>query len=683
MSEKSAMPEKDVTGVAMAMPASKPADAESPDAEEMSPFRFSVLRHFGSTYLKSHLILVMLYIVGHLLVHTILPQQAAVYLGKLTNHFSSAGIPKEALPGSGAENLMPTFYLWIVFTVLLVIGAFGFQWLVARLDGKITNSIKADLFATLLRQSPQYYHENDSDRLSMIVNQYTNQISTSIRSMLIDPLLQLVGIVIIALTIYQSLLGLTQGPAVFVIFGINGVWIMFGATFLFALTSPWIVNRMGKCLQRDTSAVQEQQLGLATLIGGALKAPEEIQAMRAETVFEKKLRALLERSLKLRMSQTMTIERINAFSQLPGTIVLAAFLGLAIFLEMKGVNGQPGTIVQVALLTPLLMGAIQQLSSFGINMRMSWPPMEMVHDILASKPAAETTAAAETNQPLTSSLEARDLVFSYRPGERPNVLDGTSFVIPDGKVTGFVARPGQGKTTFFRLALRFYHWQSGDILLGGTPIRDLPLSTVRRHLVLMSQFPAFFYDTVRENMRVACPEATDEEILRLAKLTGLDQVLMKSIGSNALDKPFAAGAGLSGGQKKLFALTRCLLRQPSVLFLDEPTTGMGPMEKFPLIDTMRRSLEGRTVVVVDHDIVWQSRFCDFFHVLNEGKIIQSGTAGELMNQPGLFRDLYEEASGHGDMSSLPCGDAALTAASPIPLPSGFSDELGELNTTTK
>jgi ABC-type transport system involved in cytochrome bd biosynthesis fused ATPase/permease subunit len=130
-----------------------------------------------------------------------------------------------------------------------------------------------------------------------------------------------------------------------------------------------------------------------------------------------------------------------------------------------------------------------------------------------------------------------------------------------------------------------------------------------------------------------------------AQLTGLDAVLKKSMGDEPLGKPFAAGSGLSGGQKKLFALTRCLLRKPSVLFLDEPTTGMGPMEKFPLIETMRRSLAGKTVVVVDHDIVWQSRFCDHFHVLNDGKIIQSGTATELLAREGLFKELYNEASG--------------------------------------
>lgn len=610
----------------------------------MGDFSFSVLRKFGGKYLKGHLGMIVAYVIGHLLVQTIFPQQAAVYLGKLTNHFSGGGSTKPAPAGAGFD--LPTTYgFWIAFTLLLLLGRFGYQWLVSRMDGKITNGVKADLFSTLLRQPPRFFHEHDSDRLTMIVNQYSNQIAGSLRRLLIEPVLQVVAVGIIGYTIWQSLVNLTRGPAVFTILGFNGVWIMFGVTVLFALTSPWVVNKMGKFLQRDTSAVQEQQLSLATLVGGALKAPEEIQAMRAESVFQGKLDKLLEGSLGLQMKQTMTMERVNTFSQLPGTVVLAAFLGLAILLEMKGASGQPGTIVQVALLTPLLMGAIQQLSGFGITMRMSWPPMKMIDSILSSSPAPEKIAEGAAKADITASLEARDLTFSYQPGQRPNVLQGASFLIPEGKVTGFVARPGQGKTTFFRLALRFYDWQGGEILLGGIPIRDLPVSTVRSHLVLMSQFPAFFYDTVRENMRVAAPAATDEEILAAAELTGLGAILRKSIGPKPLGEPFSAGSGLSGGQKKLFALTRCLLRKPSVLFLDEPTTGMGPMEKFPLIDTMRHSLEGKTVVVVDHDIVWQSRFCDYFHVLNDGKIIQSGTAAELLAQPGLFKELYEEASG--------------------------------------
>ena len=630
------------------------AAAAGPGAQ--TPFDFKVLRQLGGRYLKGATGLILLYITSHIVIQTVVPQQAAVYLGKLTNHFSGGPAKGGA---TGSEPLLHHYFLWLGLTVLLVAGGYGFQYLVSRFDGSVTRRIKADLFATLLRQPPAYYHRNDSDRLTLIVTQFANQVSGSLRRLLIEPVLQLVAVGIIGVTIWQALTGLTQGPAVWTIAGVNGVWVMFGITVLFALTSPWIVSSMGKFLQRDATAVQEQNLSLATLVGGALKAPEEIQAMRAEPVFSRKLDVLLGRALDLQLAQTRTMEKINAFSRLPGTVVLAAFLGLAIFLEMKGGSGEPGTIVQVALLTPLLMSAIQQLSSFGINSRMSWPSLEMVHGILGTLPPPEKAAAGSAPEPTDHSIEARDLVFSYQPGKRPNVLDGASFTIPTGRVTGFVARPGQGKTTFFRLALRFYDWQAGDILLGGIPIRDMPLDSLRRHIVLMSQFPAFFYDTVRENMLVAAPDASDARILETAKLTGLDAVLERSMGPGALDLPFAAGAGLSGGQKKLFALTRCLLREPSVLLLDEPTTGMGPLEKFPLIDAMRKALGGRTVIVVDHDIVWQTKFCDHIHVLDGGRIVQSGSPDELLAVPGLFRSLYDEAS---DRSHAPAGPPSTLSA---------------------
>lgn len=623
------------------------SNTEANAEPEVPPFSFSVLFAFGRRYLSGYKGLIGCYIVAHLVTQTILPQQVALFMGRMTNHFSGGGSTKGLVENEPA--LLTSYGFWISFTLVLILLTFLFSWLTARMDGQVTNSVKRDLFGKILRKRPEFYHSNDSDRLTMIVNQYSNQIAGTLRALIVEPILQIVAIVLIGFTIYHSLVQIADGPDVFEIAGLNGVWVLFGGTLLFALTSPWIVNRMGKYLQRDSSAVQNQLLGLATLIGGALKAPEEIQAMRAEPIFEGKLETQLEKSLRLQIAQRKTVEKINAFSRLPGTIVLAAFLGLAIYMEARGGDGQPGTIVQVALLTPLLMGAIQQLSSYGITLRMGWPPMHMIHELLGEGGLLTNDAKAKLEKEnLPATLEAKDITFSYRPSERPNVFEQTSFHIPEGKVTGFVARPGQGKTTFFRLALRFYDVQDGQILLGGQPLDELSLDTVRSNIVLMSQFPAFFYDTVRENMLVANPDATDDEILRLAEITGLGEVMRRSIGENALDADFAGGAGLSGGQKKLFALTRCLLRDPAILFLDEPTTGMGPMEKFPLIDSMRNSLDGRTVVVVDHDIVWQSRFCDYFHVLNDGKIIQSGTPDELLAQDGLFRDLYEEASGQSD-----------------------------------
>ena len=117
---------------------------------------------------------------------------------------------------------------------------------------------------------------------------------------------------------------------------------------------------------------------------------------------------------------------------------------------------------------------------------------------------------------------------------------------------------------------------------------------------------------------------------------------MSCFGPEPLDAPFHAGGPLSGGFKKLFALTRCLLREPRYLFLDEPTTGMDPEVKFEFIEPMRRNCAGKTTLVVDHDILWQLRFCDHFIVLDQGKLVQQGTGIELLGRPGVFRELFDE-----------------------------------------
>jgi ATP-binding cassette subfamily B protein len=461
-------------------------------------------------------------------------------------------------------------------------------------------------------------------------------VQMGLRQLMIDPLLQIVNLLMVGWALYFQIVAFQTGPG-------SQLGLILTIIGLVALISPTLVIMMGRYLQRDVSAVQMQNLAVSTLVGGAMKAAEEIQAMRAEPIFEKKQDNLLKTVLTLGLHQTMTVEKLNVLNRLPGDLVLVALIGLAVYATLRGTGGSPGTIVGLALLTPQFMGAVQGLSGFAINASMAWPSILLIDNILESKPDVTVDAKAKDYEKIEPLLEARDLVFSYKPGTFRNVLDQVSFTLPSGKVTGFVARPGQGKTTFFRLALRFYDPQSGQVIIGGIPTTEFTLTSLRRHLVLMSQFPAFFYDTVRENFLIARPNATDEEIRKLCEETLLWPILEKSYGENPLDSECAAGGPLSGGQKKLFALTRCLLRDPTFLFLDEPTTGMGPMEKFPLIDVMRTACLGKTVVVVDHDIIWQTHFCDHVLVLNNGKIVQQGPPKVLRSEPGLFKELFDQA----------------------------------------
>ena len=630
-----------------------------------------VIFRLGRGYLGRKKTLVILYIFGYFLCQTLIPLGISLTAGSLTEYFKATFAPPEvhttgALPPNTPQpeesrdhapqdsrsaltshQLLTSYGFWLILTLVLVGASFGHKYVSATLAGGVSNDIRKDLFASLLSRPSGFFHQHDSDQLTLIVNQFSLQVQMALQSLLIDPVLNLVGMLVLGATLYTKLLrGAHENGA--------QIWIFFSAIALVALASPWIVTLMGRKLQQSSKDFQQQMLLIQSLVGGALKAPEEIQAMRAESIFDRKHAGALELSLQRRLRQTVAVETINIANRLPGDIVLISLLGLAVFITVSGLHAISGGIVIILFtLTPQFMGAVQGLSAFSINASMNWPAVATVDEMLSSGTEIERAPESKEEEQLEPTLEARNITFAY-PGVAQPVLDNVSFTVPARQITGFIAKAGQGKTTFFRLALRFYEPQHGQILLGGRPHTLIPLNTLRQKMVLMHQTPAFFHDTVRENFLIAQPEATDEQIRALCGKTRLWNILENSYGQNPLDRPFVAGNFLSGGQRKLFALTRCLLRNPTILLLDEPTTGIDPEEKFELVSTMRDACAGRTVLAVDHDIVgWQVLFCDYFIVLNEAKIEQQGTPGELLSQPGLFKNLFEkQAEGFHKMSAV-------------------------------
>jgi ABC-type multidrug transport system fused ATPase/permease subunit len=382
--------------------------------------------------------------------------------------------------------------------------------------------------------------------------------------------------------------------------------------------------------------------------------------MEAEPLFVKKHDRQLDSLLKSRLKSTVTMEYMGLVSGLPSWIVEVVMLVFAVYFAYKsGDANAGGKVVAIFLLTPQLMTPIQGLSAYILMAGNAWPAIETVNGMMESRARREEKAGTVKVKTVEPTLSARNLTFSYTPGGR-KIFDDISFEIPAGKITGFVARMGQGKTTFFKLALRFYDPQVGEVRLSGRPVGDYAFDNLYNHIAMMSQFPAFFYDTLRANMQMAKPDATDEEIRAICERTGVWKILQAGVQGNPLDEEFAAARRLSGGQKKLLALTRCLLRNPAILFLDEPTVGMDNVEKFSMLEIIKQALKDQTVMVVDHDLRWLVPFCNYFIVLENGKIAEQGTSDELLARRGLFHELY-----HAEDSKA---EAAADAAGPGPGP---------------
>jgi len=546
----------------------------------------------------------------------------------------AAAQPEENAKG----RLIRVSVFWAICALLALGMGLPMRMISTKLDLALSNKLRSQLFARMLRQSPEFYHTHESGELNAVVNQFTVEAAMTLRQVSVDMLLQIVTLgITVGLLIYNFQM---KGPAP----TIGGVaippWAIPLAIVLFAFVSPWITGKLSNKVRDVSRDLQEKMVALNSLVTGAMQSPEEIQAMEAEPMFVAKHDKQLRSLLSSRVRNTVTMESMGLISSLPGWFVQVVMLAFGIYAAYKSGNAaSAGNVVAIFLLTPQLMGPIQALSVYIIMAGSAWPRIETVNEMMESRALREEKSGTLKVASVEPTLAAKNLSFSYKPGAR-QIFDDISFEIPPGKITGFVARMGQGKTTFFKLALRFYDPQKGSVLLGGRPVGDYSSDNLYNHIAMMSQFPAFFYDTLRANMQMAKADATDEEIRAICEKTGVWKILQAGVQGNPLDEEFAAARRLSGGQKKLLALTRCLLRNPAILFLDEPTVGMDNREKFSMIEIIKQALKGHTVMVVDHDLRWLVPFCNYFVVLDDGKIAEQGTSEELLARRGLFHELY-------------------------------------------
>jgi ABC-type multidrug transport system fused ATPase/permease subunit len=541
-------------------------------------------------------------------------------------------------PATDHSRLIWTCVLWAIFALGVLGLGIPFRVIATKLDLTISNRLRSRLFERLLRQGPEFYHIHDPGELNAVANQFTIEAAMTLRQIAVDMLLQMAVLGgTVALLIYNFQM---KGPPPTLFGHVIPPALIPLAIVLFAFISPYLTGRMANRVRNVSSDMQEKMLALNSLVTGAMQSPEEIQTMEAEPTFSEKHDAQLQALLRARLKSTLTIESVNLVNGLPSWFIQVVMLAFGVFVAIRSGNTESaGNVVAIFLLTPALMSPIGSLSAYIVMAGSAWPRIEVVNRMLESRASREEGSGTLKVESVPPTLEAKSITFSYKPDSR-RIFDDVSFELPPGKITGFVAKMGQGKTTFFKLALRFYDPQEGQVILGGRPVGDYAADNLYDHIAMMSQFPAFFHDTLRANMKMAKPDATDADIRAICEETGVWSVLQAGVAGNPLDAEFAAGRRLSGGQRKLLALTRCLLRNPAVLFLDEPTVGMDNQEKFGILGMIRQAAKNHTVMVVDHDLRWLLPFCDYFLVLNDGKIAERGTGDELLARRGLFYDLY-------------------------------------------
>ena len=269
--------------------------------------------------------------------------------------------------------------------------------------------------------------------------------------------------------------------------------------------------------------------------------------------------------------------------------------------------------------------------------------LRAVGDILDARPLSDPEPGQEI-EPRGTTIALNDVSFSYDAG-RP-VLVGVSLSAPQGRVTALVGPSGAGKSTILRMAARFWDVDDGTVTIGGAPVRSMRASTIMGMTSMVFQDVYLFDTTIRENLRIARPEATDAELAEAARRARLDRVI-KALPHGWDTQVGPGGLSLSGGERQRVAIARAFVKDAPILLLDEITSALDGENESAITEVVRELSEGRTVIVVAHRLstVRQADEVVFLEPTQAGaRVAQRGTPQELAAVPGPFREFIEAST---------------------------------------
>jgi HlyB family type I secretion system ABC transporter len=387
--------------------------------------------------------------------------------------------------------------------------------------------------------------------------------------------------------------------------------------------------------RRGSREAMEQAARLSAHLVEDISGVETVKAFGAERMRaeegETRLVALVQSGFSL---QKLGIS-MNAL----GTFI-TALAGLVI-LWCGGHRVMSGalTIGQLMFFNSLLgylLSPLERLASVNVKLQEALMAVDRLYQILDLELEPLGDQQKAISQRLCHAIELQDVSFHY--GCRANVLEQMTLRIPAGKTVAIVGESGSGKSTLLKLLMGFYEPTHGRVLIDGVDMRDYALASWRGQIGLVSQEPFIFNGTVRENICLARPEASLNEVAESARAAGLEEFI-SSLPERYETLIGERGANLSGGQRQRLAIARALLRKPELLIFDEATSHLDTATERAIQESLKAVLAGRTVVLVAHRLS-TIKNADLIYVLRQGRIIQAGTHGQLLDEEGMYRDLW-------------------------------------------
>ncbi len=521
-------------------------------------------------------------------------------------------IPKN-IEGLGFISIL--YFLIALFTFLLSVISTYFTTITGL---KIITQIRQDTFYKLQDLSMDYY---DREATGRVISRVTNDIERLMNLLstgIIDAFVS--GIFLGLLFIVLLLLDLQLTITILIIFPFLAGFIVY-----FRIKARFAWQKTRRTLAKVTGYYQEAISG-GIQVSKAF-AVEEFMASEFDVLnvenYQARIRALI------------------LFAIMFPVMDMVLALGTALVLTVGGVSigtstMSVGTLVAFLSYLSRISQPIMILSNFYNNLLSAMAATERIFDILDRTPGVIPRDDKKLKD-VDGKIEFLNIVFSYDEKTTP-ALDDFHLTIPAKKIYALVGHTGAGKTTVTNLLCRFYDFNKGQVLLDGFDIRDLNLNHYRSLISIIPQDSFLFSGTIKDNLLYGKSNATDEEIEQvLLKVGAFDFVMSKGLNAEVGER----GSRLSMGERQLICFARAIISDPKVLILDEATSSVDAHTELVIQQSMNHLIRNRTTIIIAHRLS-TIRSVDEIIVLENGKIKEKGNFKELIEQKGIFAELYEK-----------------------------------------
>ncbi len=503
----------------------------------------------------------------------------------------------------------------------------AFQGILRYLNGyfstwtsqRITNDVKFDLFDRLIHMSPQFFDENSS---GVIIQRYMS-----------DPATASSGVVDNIKTITTSLFGALGLIAVMLYsswkLAIIGVVVLCAAFLPVALIRKRIKEASNKNMViggNITTNINE------TYSGNKVMAAYELQDRQNKYFREQTWRAF-----NVNMSLYKRSGWMSPIMYIIASFGIATVLGVGTYLINSG-EMTAGSFASFVTSLLLLYKPVKTLGNTLTGIQNIFVAMGRVFELFDLKPEIKDCENPKTLSGINNNITFEHVDFEYIPNHP--VLKDINLIVPKNETLAIVGNSGGGKSTLVNLLPRFYDIKSGSIKFDGVDIREYSIKSLRHNISMVFQDNFLYSGTIKENILMGNPEATEEE-LKLAIASAHLEEMIEEL-PNGLDTLLGErGLTLSGGQRQRVAIARAMLRNAPIVILDEATSALDNESEAIVQKAMDNLMQNRTVFIIAHRLS-TIKNANRIAVINEGELVELGSHDELMNIPdGQYKALYE------------------------------------------